>query len=242
MSKRISLVHIAEEQLLTLIRSLPEGTRKLPSEEELCGQLNISRATLREALGQLARAGFITKRHGVGNIVNFSVLKTPMRFDEELSMRRLLASAGVTETQRFAPTAESEETTAFLNNVTSRCIEIKHPWIIQESRHFIDGMPAVWTFNIYPDTVRRLTDDDIQGLSFRELVNAITGAELSHTIKAVIPTAADRKLAKSFGLSENAPVLMWYLRNFGLDDELLNCGVTIFNPRVVTLNSFNRWD
>lgn len=242
MSKRVSLVHIAEEQLLSLIRRLPKGTRKLPAEEELCGQLSISRATLREALGQLARAGFITKRHGVGNIVNFSVLNTPMRFDEELSMRRLLASAGVTETQRFAPVPETKDTVSFLNGVAPCGIEIIHPWVIQESRHFINGVPAVWTFNIYPDTVKRLTDDDIQGLSFRELVVAITGAEISHTIKAIIPTAADSKLANVFGLSEKDPVLMWYLRNFGLDDELLSCGVTIFNPRVVTLNSFNRWD
>ena len=242
MSKRVSLVHIAEEQLLDLIRHLPEGTRRLPSEEELCGQLNISRATLREALGQLARAGFITKRHGVGNIVNFSVLKTPMRFDEELSMRRLLASAGQTSTLRFEPVPETEEIVSFIDAVTPCHIEIMHPWLIQESRHFINDKPAVWTFNIYPDTVRNLTEKDIQGLSFRELVNALTGAELSHTIKAVLPTAAEHRLAKAFGLSEGSPLIMWYLKNFGLDDELLSCGVTIFNPEMVTLNSFNRWD
>ena len=242
MSKRVSLVHIAEEQLLDLIRHLPEGIRKLPSEEELCGQLDVSRATLREALGQLARAGFITKRHGVGNIVNFSVLETPMRFDEELSMRRLLASAGTTSTQRFEPVPETEAAVAFIHGVTPCDIEIMHPWLIQESRHFINGKPAVWTFNIYPDTVRKLTEKDIQGLSFRELVNALTGAELSHTIKAVLPTSADRRLAEAFGLTEKDPVIMWYLRNFGLDDELLSCGVTIVNPEVVTLNSFNRWD
>ena len=242
MSKRVSLVHIAEEQLLDLIRRLPEGSRRLPSEEELCGQLDVSRATLREALGQLARAGFITKRHGVGNIVNFSVLRTPLRFDEELSIRRLLASAGATSTERFAPTPETEATAEFITSMTPCSIEIMRPWLIQESRHFINSEPAVWTFNIYPDTVRRLTEKDIQGLSFRELVNAVTGAELSHTIKAILPTSADTRLAQAFGVAEKAPVIMWYLRNFGLDDELLSCGITIFNPRVVTLNSFNRWD
>ena len=35
---------------------------------------------------------------------------------------------------------------------------------------------------------------------------------------------------------------MWYLRNFGMDDGLLSAGVTLFNPKTVTLNSFNRWE
>lgn len=242
MSKRMSQVCVAEEHLLNLIRKLPPGVRKLPSEEELCRQLEISRATLREALGQLARAGFITKRHGVGNMINLSVLNTPMRFDEEFSMRRLLDSAGEASTRRFAPVPETRETAAFIERMAPGSAEIKRPWLIQESRHFINGNPAVWTFNIYPDTGVRLKSGDVQGLSFRELVFAVTGAELSHTIKAFIPIAADRRLAEFFGIAENTPVLMWYLKNFGLDDGLLSAGVTIFNPKTTTLNSFNRWE
>ena len=244
MSKRMSQVCLAEEHLLNLIRKLPPGVRKLPSEEELCRQLDVSRATLREALGQLARAGFITKRHGVGNMVNLSVLNTPMRFDEEFSMRRLLKSAGEAGTRRFAPVPEAKEAAAFIERMTSGTggAEIKRPWLIQESQHFINGRPSVWTFNFYPDTGVRLKEEDIQGLSFRELVTAVTGAELSHTIKAFIPVSADRSLAEFFGIAEKNPLLMWYLRNFGMDDGLLSAGVTLFNPKTVTLNSFNRWE
>ena len=70
----------------------------------------------------------------------------------------------------------------------------------------------------------------------------MTGAELSHTIKAFIPVSADRSLAEFFGIAEKTPLLMWYLRNFGMDDGLLSAGVTLFNPKTVTLNSFNRWE
>ena len=49
-------------------------------------------------------------------------------------------------------------------------------------------------------------------------------------------------LAEFFGIAEKTPLLMWYLRNFGMDDGLLSAGVTLFNPKTVTLNSFNRWE
>ena len=159
-------------------------------------------------------------------------------------MRRLLKSAGEAGTRRFAPVPEAKEAAAFIERMTSGTggAEIKRPWLIQESQHFINGRPSVWTFNFYPDTGVRLKEEDIQGLSFRELVTAVTGAELSHTIKAFIPVSADRSLAEFFGIAEKTPLLMWYLRNFGMDDGLLSAGVTLFNPKTVTLNSFNRWE
>ena len=90
MSKKSPLARTVGEELLKIMRALPEGARRLPSEGDLCGMLEVSRATLREALSLLDRAGFITKRHGVGNIVNPSVLSAPMRFDAEVNLRRML--------------------------------------------------------------------------------------------------------------------------------------------------------
>lgn len=243
MSKRVSLVQIAKEQLFSLIRKLPENSRRLPSEEELCQQLDISRATLREALAQLSRGGFITKRHGIGNLVNHSVLNTPMRFDEELSMRRLLNSSGKQcHTERFVPVSASAEQTDFLKRVTSGRISLAEPWLIQESRHTITGKPVVWTFNLYSNEGKHLSEKDIHGLSFRELVVAVTGKELSHTIKAFIPIAAGVRLAEFFSIAPQTPLLMWHLKNFDQEDVLLSEGVSIFNPEEITLHSFNRWD
>jgi len=41
----------------------------LPSENELCAQYNITRATVRQGLQELVREGFIEKRMGVGSVV-----------------------------------------------------------------------------------------------------------------------------------------------------------------------------
>jgi DNA-binding FadR family transcriptional regulator len=53
------------ERLLTLIKLGVVGPgERFPAERELAAQLGISRLTLREALGELARAGYVESRRG----------------------------------------------------------------------------------------------------------------------------------------------------------------------------------
>ena len=59
-----------EEILLEKIRSgLYPPNAKLPPEHELAAELNVSRATVRTALGALATLGLVIRRHGAGTFV-----------------------------------------------------------------------------------------------------------------------------------------------------------------------------
>lgn len=240
MSKRSPLARTVGEKLLELMRALPEGERRLPSEEELCGRLDVSRATLREALSLLDRAGFLTKRHGVGNIVNPSVLRTTMRFDAEVNLRRMLESGGGrTKTIRFAPRPEEQD---LLSGEVSSHVTTPRPRLVQRSEHMLNDMPAVLTFNIFSSGGRRLKEEQVRELSYGELVRAVTGEELSHTITAFSACRSWRETTAFFGLEEGAPLLFWVQHSFGLKDELLCESLVFFNPAQVTLHSFNRWE
>ena len=53
------------ERLLTVIKLGVVGPgERFPAERELAAQLGISRLTLREAIGELARAGYVESRRG----------------------------------------------------------------------------------------------------------------------------------------------------------------------------------
>jgi GntR family transcriptional regulator, transcriptional repressor for pyruvate dehydrogenase complex len=66
---RPKLSEVVAQQLLDVIRSLPEGAR-VPPERELTSELGVGRSTLREALHGLQLLGEIEIRHGQGVFVS----------------------------------------------------------------------------------------------------------------------------------------------------------------------------
>lgn len=67
--------------LIDHIKNMPEGENQLPSEEVLKDQLEVSRATIREALTSLGNDGVVRKKHGRGNFAYPTVLDLPFRID-----------------------------------------------------------------------------------------------------------------------------------------------------------------
>ena len=72
---------------------------RLPRESVLAEKMGISRTQLRDILASLEREGFITRRHGVGTIINRHVLEAHSRMDIEVEfldmIRQLEESTGL---------------------------------------------------------------------------------------------------------------------------------------------------
>mgnify|MGYP000779297461 CR=1 FL=1 len=69
---------------------------RLPRESVLSEMLGISRTQLRDILASLDREGFITRRHGVGTIINRHVLGAPARMDIEVEFLDMIRQSGHT--------------------------------------------------------------------------------------------------------------------------------------------------
>ncbi len=71
----------------------------IPSERELCEDLNISRMTLRAAINQLVRDGLLTRKHGSNTFVSATrIVKSAlgfMSFSEEMRTRNMTAKSNV---------------------------------------------------------------------------------------------------------------------------------------------------
>ncbi|MGL4624782.1 MAG: GntR family transcriptional regulator, partial [Culicoidibacterales bacterium] len=68
--------------------------RKLPAEAELAQQLGISRTVLRDVLSSIETLGFITRKRGVGTIINEHIIAAKPRLDIDLIVEKAIAEAG----------------------------------------------------------------------------------------------------------------------------------------------------
>ena len=68
--------------------------QRLPRENVLAEKLGISRTQLRDILASLEREGFITRRHGVGTIINRHVLNVQTRMDIEVEFLDMIRQSG----------------------------------------------------------------------------------------------------------------------------------------------------
>ena len=74
---------------------------RLPRESELAQQLNISRTQLRDGLVRLEREGFISRRHGVGTVINCHVLNVRTRMDLEVKFMGMVRQSSHSPNQAF---------------------------------------------------------------------------------------------------------------------------------------------
>ena len=79
---------------------------RLPRESVLSEMLGISRTQLRDILASLDREGFITRRHGVGTIINRHVLGTSARMDIEVEFLDMIRQSGHTPGVAFVRAAD----------------------------------------------------------------------------------------------------------------------------------------
>lgn len=92
-------IHVLSEEVTQqLLREIREGRyadrEKLPPEITLAKEMGVSRTLIRDCLSALEREGFISRKHGVGTIINQHVLSVRTRMDLEKEFLEMVSDAG----------------------------------------------------------------------------------------------------------------------------------------------------
>src|SRR5207253_644355 len=89
----------ARERVLDLLEALEVG-RAIPSERLLTQELGVSRLTVRAALDELVRDGYLTRRHGSGTYVSEPKIALPLTltsFSEDMRRRGMVPGSRTIE-------------------------------------------------------------------------------------------------------------------------------------------------
>jgi GntR family transcriptional regulator len=190
------------QHVLDLIEQLGVGTA-IPSERQLSADLGVSRLTLRAALDDLAREGYLVRRRGSGTYVQqpkISQELTITSFSDDmrrrgmipgsrtLSMSTILAGARLGRSLNVSPSEEI---------------------VVVKRLRLADGEPmAIETLHIPESMVPGLTPKALTG-SFYDLLRDRYGVTIAEGIQAIEPTVTNEEESKVLSVPLHSPAFLF---------------------------------
>lgn len=109
-TKRAQLSMIIMRRILMEMQTgVYKDMERLPPELEISRELGVSRTVIRDSMAMLEQEGFISRKHGLGTIINHHVLKVNTRLDIEKEFFDMIRDADYTPSVQVL---DIQETTA----------------------------------------------------------------------------------------------------------------------------------
>lgn len=222
MSDQLNQSKSIRAQLLTSMQTGEYSTcERLPRESVLAELLGISRTQLRDILASLEREGFITRRHGVGTIINRHVLNANCRMDIEVEFLDMIRQSGH---KAAVASAEVREDFADERIAARLQIPVGTPIFRVSRLCTADGKPAIYCEDIFEKGLAKTnyTEEDLRQPIFhflRKFCNILPYLDLTD----LRPVVADEALAAIFQIPVGSPLLNMDEVNFDIDGKPVLC-------------------
>lgn len=194
-------------RLLELIRAYAQTTDRLPPEDVLARQLGISRVKLRDLLATMQADGFISRKKGIGTLINKNMLAEPARLDMDTVYEEMITESG------YEPSMLVQKiklVSDFPPEIRERLelAEGEKAYLIEKTA-FADDAPAIFTIDYIPARYYNEADLDIRLIAKCTFffVQKYCDELLNNLIVHAEAIAADALIAERLHLADSAPVL-----------------------------------
>ncbi|NMR19237.1 GntR family transcriptional regulator [Cellulomonas fimi] len=236
MANRDTAVQSALLRLRHLIAMRFEVGDQLPTEKTLAESMDVSRGTVREALGILATEGIVNRRWGAGTFVNPPRPVASLNMSAIQSFRDRVQSSGRIVTlldgtcERVECPPDASRALQLSNGATA--------WLVR--RLFaVDGTPAALMHEhiplelfgrpIDPAPMRSLETD------LFEMLNRHQRGATAHTVTDIEAVALDAADAEPLGLDPGCPVIRAVQVTYSPDNEPLAYGRSLQRTDLVRM-------
>ena len=188
-------------RLLELTQELPTGTA-IPSERDLAAKYGVSRVTIRGAVDDLVRDGYLNRRQGSGTYVAKPKIAKQFfvtSFTEDMRSRGMLASTRVVSLERKPAGAR----------LGNRLQLSPEEAVLAVGRlRLADGDPMAMEWLNVPDhLVPGLTAADLEADSFYRLLEQRYGIVIEGGHQTIEPTVTDAPESALLGVPLHSPAL-----------------------------------
>jgi GntR family transcriptional regulator len=194
---------LTRQRVLELIDQLQVG-EAIPSERRLSSDLGISRLTVRAALDDLVRDGYLERRHGAGTFVSEPKIAqqlTLTSFSEDMRRRGMVAGSR---------TIELRETHA--GAAVGRALNISPDARVTLIRRLrlADGEPmALETLHVPAAIVPGLTRELLEDSSFYDLLEREYGVVIATGTQSIEPTVTSDEESALLGVPLHSPAFLF---------------------------------
>lgn len=203
---RRDLFEAVRDQLASMIgEEFAPGTR-LPAEEELASQLEVSRVTLREVLRALEEDGLIARRHGVGTFVRERLPVLSSRLDVNLGISDIIQANGMvpgTRDLRISHGPADSEAQARLRLPPGAAVARV------ERVRTANGQPVVFSVDTLPaELAPTAADLAAAGGSLYRFLHEQRGIAIDHATARLAPGRAGPAIGERLDVPPNALLLV----------------------------------
>src|SRR5919204_2028972 len=200
---RVTKQSHTRQQVLDLIDRLGVG-HAIPSERQLSTDLGVSRLTVRAALDQLVREGYLVRRRGSGTFVREPKIAqelTMTSFSEDMRRRGMRPGSRTLSLS-----------TALAGAYLGRCLHVSpsERIVVAKRLRTADGVTmAIETLHVPEARVPGLTAQDLEQASFYELLGDRYGIELAGGVQTIEPTVTNEEESAALGVPLHSPAFQF---------------------------------
>jgi GntR family transcriptional regulator len=203
------------ERVLDLIDRLGVG-EAIPSERQLSSELGVSRLTVRAALDDLVREGYLLRRRGAGTFVSEPKIAqelTMTSFTEDMR-RRGMRPASKTLELKVVPAG------ARLGRLLH--VSPSEPVLVAQRLRLADGETmAIETLHMRSSLVPGLTARDLDRQSLYELLSDRYGIVVVGGTQAIEPTVTNEEESEALGVPLHSPAFLFERITRAADGEII---------------------
>lgn len=193
----------ARERVQDLMEELEVG-QAIPSERQLAGRLGVSRLTVRAALEELVRDGYLERRHGSGTYVTEPKIAQPLSltsFSDDMRRRGMVPGS---RTLELATTLAGARLAHRLGvSPETRLVRVKR-------LRLADSKPmAMEVLHVPEELVPGLTRADFEDHSFYELLRARYGIVIASGTQTIEPTVTSEEESEVLGVALHTPAFLF---------------------------------
>jgi GntR family transcriptional regulator len=219
-------------QIVMQIRALIDAQAfldgRLPSEPELARQLQVSRATVRQALAQLESEGIVLRRHGVGTFVNERVLNIGTRLEEVWDFTEMIRLSGYAANVRHVDLALEPAS----SEITEKLALDPGNEVLTTANVFLaDDVPVIYCVDVIPAGLVRSAyrDEELHGPVYVFLQERCN-QWVDYNITEVLPVVADDRISELLGCQIGDPLHYFDEVAFNADDVPIMYSEEYYRP------------